>query len=484
MKINTNLLSILQKSVDKKSSGSENGLNIDELMKTMDYYQSKAGDLEKTLRIEREKEQQIRKNIQNIKTQLEQESLKNNKTSGMLKLMLSAPADVPCTFTVSYYTGSAGWTPCHDIQVAATDQPVRIASKAKVRQVTGIDWEKVHISLSTATPSAGKVAPLFSAWFLQYYNPEILFNAKSRANITQNGYSYDGVMADAIETKKMKEMSVSEDAKSFALPLYVVDGVPVDADYYASLDPSMIKNEQMMDASKATSLYGQAAAGGAVVVTLKSSMDDFVSQSDNQLNITFDIDMPYSIPGNGKEQNIDLKSQETPATFKYYCAPKLDYETYLLAEIAEWEKLNLLSGTANVTYDGTYVGETYIDATSTQTNLSLTLGTDKRVAVKREKLKDFSSTGFLGSDVKQEFAWQLTVRNNQNKPIRITLKDQYPISSMKEVVVELSKDTTPPSFNKEDVGVLTWEQDMQPGETKIFKLVYTVKYPKNKRLNL
>jgi hypothetical protein len=76
------------------------------------------------------------------------------------------------------------------------------------------------------------------------------------------------------------------------------------------------------------------------------------------------------------------------------------------------------------------------------------------------------------------------LRNNSNQTVQMVLKDQYPISTIKEVTVELSKDTTPPSFNKTDVGVITWELDMPPGKIRTFKWMYSVKYPKNKLLNL
>ncbi len=478
IKINTNLLSILQKSIDKKASGTETGLSIDELVKTMDYYKTKAGELEQTLSVDREKEGEIKKRLQELRAQFEQESLKNNKTSGILKLSLSSPVDGNCNFTISYYTPSAGWMPYYDINVAATDRPVKITSRAKVRQVTGIDWEKVKITLSTAIPSSGKIAPLFQTWFLQYINNVNIRGVARQKEMMQNSYSYD------MDMKMVSEEIAAAPEPPQGTPLYIVDGVPVDISYFASIDQSMIKDIQQLSGSQATGMYGSAAANGVIIVTMKSGMDDYVTQSENQLNLSFNIDLPYSIPGNGKEQGIELKNQEIAATFKYYCAPKLDTETYLLAEIADWEKLNLLSGNANITYDGTYVGETYIDAASTHQNLTLTLGTDKRVAVKREKMKEYSSTGFLGNDTKQEFAYLMTVRNNRNDAVRMVLKDQYPISTLKEVVVELSKDTTPPSVNKEDLGVITWEYDMQPGESRTFKLVYVVKYPKGKTLNL
>jgi uncharacterized protein (TIGR02231 family) len=199
--------------------------------------------------------------------------------------------------------------------------------------------------------------------------------------------------------------------------------------------------------------------------------------------LTYNIALPYSIPGNGKDQNIDLGTQNVPASFKYYCVPKLDSETYVLAEISDWEKLNLLNGAANITYDGTYMGETYIQTSSTQEKLSLTLGTDKRIVVKREQLKDYSSGEMFGGGETREFVYELTVRNNQNRQVKMVLKDQYPLSTSKEISVELLKDTTKPTVNKEDIGVLTWEYDLRPGETKIFKTAYRVKYPKGSTLN-
>ena len=202
---------------------------------------------------------------------------------------------------------------------------------------------------------------------------------------------------------------------------------------------------------------------------------------ETMLSQTFNIDLPYSIPGDGKEQSIELQTQEINASFQYYCAPKLSSETYLLAEIAGWEKLNLLSGPANITYDGTYMGETFINASSTQEKLGLTLGTEKRIVVKRELLKDFSSSRFMGNDVRQVFAYKLTVKNNLNKTVRVVLKEQYPQSSTKEIeAVWLKDDTTKPTFHKEDVGVVTWEEDYKPGETKEYKFSYSIKYPKGK----
>lgn len=483
IKITTEMQTLLQKGIDKNVSGSEKGLGIDELIKTMDYYRAKSIEIETAQTKKLKQKDDLNNTLQRLETQLQQETLKNNKTSGILKLLLSSPIATTSNLTVSYYTSSANWSPYYDINVAATDKPINITLKSKVWQTTGLDWEKVKLTLSTATPSNGKVAPLFNTWFLQQTikNRNMINDLSSimPGVALQNSYSY----ADQSEAKVM--IRGASTISNNATPLYIVDGVEMNAEKFAQISPEYIKSIDVLKDASATSIYGSRGANGVIIVNLKNSIDDYITQSDNDLNMFFNIDIPYTIPGNGKEQNIELANKQTLAEYKYYCAPKLDTETYLLAEIPDWQKLNLLTGKANVTYDGTYVGETMIDASSTSEKLALTLGTDKRVIVKREKMQDFSTTRFLGNDVKQVFTYKLTVKNNQNKAIKMVLKDQYPISTQKSIEVELlTKDSTRWTINKEEVGVITWEEELTPGQNKEYRLSYSVKYPKGVNLNL
>ncbi|TFD96768.1 mucoidy inhibitor MuiA family protein [Dysgonomonas capnocytophagoides] len=476
--VTSNLIALLQKGTDKNVAGSENGLGIDELIKTMEYYKTKSTEL---LLVQAEYNKKKKKNdeaLTRLRNQLAQETTNSNKNSGVLKVTLSAPVASICDFDISYYTPLAGWLPYYDVNVLSVDKPISLKFKSKVKQTTGLDWNKVKLTLSTATPSNGKVAPLFNSWFLQNMQ---FARASGSSRLSQNSYSYDSkeMLEEVVVVGSVAKKNVS------SRPLYVVDGNIVTAEYVEELDPSMIKDRQKLSEDVAAGLYGSSAASGVEVITLKKSMDDYISVADNDMNINYEIDIPYTIPGNGKEQSIDLQSKEIKAEYKYYCAPKLDTETYLLAEISDWENLNLLTGKANVTYDGTYVGETVIDAHSTHAKLSLTLGTDKRISVKREKLKDFSSTKFLDNNKKQEFRYRIVVKNNQSRPIKMVLKDQYPISMQKNIEVELLiKESTPWTANKTEVGVVTWEEDIAAGQTKTYEIGYTVKYPKDLNLNL
>lgn len=479
IKINHETLSFLKKGTEKNVSGSEKGLGIDDLIKAMEYYRSKSTELENTQAQNFKKRDKLSNTIDRLNAQLATEKPKDLKMTGVLKLNLSAPIATNCNFTINYYTSLASWTPYYNINVASIDKPINIEMKSKVQQKTGVDWNNVKLTLSSASPSKGQVAPLFNTWFLQPMSRAISRFEMVNEAALQNSYSYEEKAMSALDDAEEEDVPIARNQ-----PMYIVNGSIMSAEQFAQISPDMIKGVTVQKDASAAAIYGARAANGVILIELKDNTD-FVNQSDNDLNYVFNIDRPYSIPGNGKEQSIDLAKKEATAEFKYYCAPKLDSQTFLLAEIGDWQKLNLLTGKANITYDGTYVGETVIDANSTSKNLTLTLGADKRVAVKREKMQDYSSNKIFGNDIKKEFTYKITVKNNQNKAIKLVLKDQYPRSTQKNINVELqTKETTPWTANIEETGVITWEEDFKPGESKEYKISYSVKYPKDMQLNL
>lgn len=210
----------------------------------------------------------------------------------------------------------------------------------------------------------------------------------------------------------------------------------------------------------------------------ESTISNYTTINENQLNISFDIDIPYDILSNGKAHSVALKEIKIPATYRYYAAPKVEKEAFLLAEISDYGKYNLLPGDANIIFEGMYVGKTQINPSQTSDTLHLSMGRDKKVAIKREKVADKSGTKFLSSKKEQTFTYDITVRNNKKETVFIQLKDQYPISTDKEVeVVVLEKDGAKQNV---ETGILTWELNLKPNETKKIRISYVVKYPKDK----
>jgi TonB-dependent SusC/RagA subfamily outer membrane receptor len=486
------LLSVLK--ANKEIKGTQTGLSVAELMKLMEYYKAKSTELQNELAALNQKEIKLNEQLEKLNDQIAEEQKKNTRSAGKLILQLNCAIAGKYDFTISYITQNAYWVPFYDLRAENISAPLKIIYRSKIFQTTGIDWKQVKLSLSTSIPSQSGNAPLFNAWFLSYINP-INYYEKSialRNRISPNNPSVllEGKVAGidinakedvsgATSSITLRGISSLNDNKP---PLYIVNGTEMTASDFNKISADGIKNIAVLKDAAATSVYGSRARNGAIVVTLKDGLDDYITVSDKELNVTFDIDLPYDVPTNGKAQTAVLKEYEVPATCQFYAVPKLDKEVFLLAQIVDWEKLNLLPGEANIIFEGTYIGKSFIDPASTQDTLNLTMGRDKRVVVKREKLVDFSSVKFLGSNKKQVFTYEITVKNNKKEAIDILVKDQFPLSQNKEIEVELL-DSTGAAVN-EETGVLNWKLRLAAGGVKKLRISYSVKYPKDKTLNL
>jgi len=212
--------------------------------------------------------------------------------------------------------------------------------------------------------------------------------------------------------------------------------------------------------------------------TKRKDIGDYTTINENQLSISFDIDIQYDILSNGKKHSVSLKEIKLPATYRHYAVPKVEKEAFLLAEISDYSKYNLLKGEANIIFEGMYIGKTYIDPNQTSDTLNLSMGRDKKVSIKREKVVDKSGTKFLSSYKEQTFTYETTIRNNKKEAVQLTLKDQFPVSTDKEIEIELLQ--TDKGKANAETGVLTWELKLAPGETKKIRISYKVKHPKDK----
>jgi TonB-dependent SusC/RagA subfamily outer membrane receptor len=483
-KINVQITTILDLLDVLKSNrsikGEQTGLSVAELTKLMEYYKTKSAELQNDLAAQRNKLKNANELLGRINTQIKEEESKNTKNMGQLALQLSVAAAGKYDFEISYITPNAFWTPFYDIRVESINSPLKIVYKSRITQTTGIDWKKVKLSLSTSTPNQWGSAPIIKSWFLSYINPVLVLEKSLRANNRiqsfNQGYSAPLALNETVVIRG------SGTYKKEQAPVYIINGAIMSADDFAKIDPASVKSVEVIKDGAAAAVYGARAANGAIVVTLKEGLDDYVSVTDNELNITFDIELPYDVPTNGREQTATLREYSVGAYYKFYSVPRLDKDAYLLAEIADWENLNLLPGDANIIFEGTYVGKSFIDPNSTFDTLNLTLGRDKRVVVKKDKLVDYSSVKFLGSNKLQKFTYEIVVKNNKKDSVKMLLKDQYPLSTNKDIEAELN-DGGGAAVNTE-TGVLTWKLELAPGETRKVRFAYSVKYPKDKMVNL
>jgi uncharacterized protein (TIGR02231 family) len=207
-----------------------------------------------------------------------------------------------------------------------------------------------------------------------------------------------------------------------------------------------------------------------------------VEKQVGETTVTFDVAAPYTLVSDGKVQTIEIQRTNTPAEYKYITVPKLSPLTYLTGNITDWAKQNLISGEATLYFENTFVGKSYLNVNQLKDTLTVSLGTDNSILVKREKRQDFTSRKVLGSNKTESYSFLITVRNNKVNPVKIIVNDQIPISSNSGIevnAIELSG-----GKHDSQTGVIKWDLEIKPQETRQLILTYSVKYPKDKTIIL
>lgn len=467
---------------NQQVAGQNSGLSVTELMKLVDYYKAKRTELNNAITVFQEKENKLNEKLAKLNSKLEINTKNEEKTSrGKLILQVMNEVAGNVNLDINYMTNNASWQPFYDLRAENIKEPINMMYKAKVIQNTGVDWKKVKLTLSSGNPNQNNEAPILQAWFLRYgnlgtygyKNQNTVLNSIQGMSPGLNIYGSSGTPGSEEKILIRGVSSLDEKSK----PLYVLNGVPITENQFKNLSQSSIKSVEVLKDSNATSIYGNRGSNGVILITTKQ-MSDYTDIEENQLNVSFDIEIPYDILSNGKAHSVALKEIKLPASYRYYAVPRVEKEAFLLAQINDYSKFNLLPGEANIIFEGMYVGKTFINPNQTADTLSLSMGRDKKISIKREKVTDKSGTKFLSSYKEQTFTYDITVRNNKKEAIEMLLKDQYPISTDKEITIEvLEKDKA--KVNEETV-VMTWELKLAPNETKKIRISYKVRYPKDK----
>lgn len=203
----------------------------------------------------------------------------------------------------------------------------------------------------------------------------------------------------------------------------------------------------------------------------------------DQKNTSFEFVIPtrLKVVANNQPQNIDLLQYDLSGTYSYFSVPKMEEDAFLLTKVTGYESLNLLIGEASIYFEGTFLGKTLIDPSTSSDTLSVSLGRDIGVVVERNKLKDFCSSNFSGSKKKDILVYEIIVKNNKKNAIDIRIQDQIPVASNKDISVEIINISGAQLI--ENSGKLIWDKTVAPGETIKLRIEYEVKYPKDKVLS-
>lgn len=422
---------------------------------------------------------------------------------------VSAKAATKGKFAITYLVKNASWYPTYDIRAKDVASPIQLVYKANVSQNSGEDWKNVKLTLSSGNPSNNNEKPNLPTYLLGYlsagyslFNPIVASSNAVRGKVVDanNNLALTGV---SVRVKNSSVATVTDADGNYSIQMpaganrlefgYIgYEQQELQASYgqlNVRLRPSTQNLQEVVVTGYGNkSNFSEALAGKVAGVQVKvrgassvSSLPLEVKNIEKQTNVTFEIKMPYTILSDGKQAAVDIGNYDFKAEYEYYAVPKVTNDAFLTAKITDFNEVNFISGEASIFFEGTYLGKSLLDIQNTDT-LTISLGVDKNVSVRREKQKGFTERQFIGSSQKDTRHFVIDVKNRKSQVVNLTIEDQLPITTNNDITVE--KQELSKAKLDETNGKLTWAFVLQPNEQKKIDLKYQVKYPKNRPVNI
>ena len=319
-------------------------------------------------------------------------------------------------FEMYYYENAAGWDPVYEIHSNAKD-PVEIRMRARIRQMTAEDWKNVPVSLYTGNPSGYSEVPEVRPLYLDIQEKEA---------VREKGRAKTAMMNMAMAGAVMEDMEVADEA-----PLMRVE-----------MKQAQVRNDETMT--------------------------------------------EYVLPGNrdifkrSEGTMADLQKYSVPAQYRIVTVAKADPHAYLTASIKTADLPITNEFDALIYLKDMYTGDVSIDPDLTREDIEITLGKEERVHVSRKEVLRKTSNVLLKGQKLTEYGYETKISNLSDEEIKITLKDQIPVSQNKEISVDITElDGSKPD---PQTGIFTKEVTVAPKQSETVKLGYKVAWPKDKKI--
>ena len=401
-----------------------NSSNVAQLTQLTEFYTNKRIELENKLVSLRTKGDDLSKKLSRLKSSLKTKEQKEAEefADGVIVLKLMSPTAGNIKLNINYLTDNVSWKPYYEIKTDKISAPLDVTFKAIVKQNTGLDWKGVKLTLINGNSSRNNYAPTVSPWFIYAQSPK--------------------------EREILREEKIAN--KSAAIRIRGMGSV--NAEEYDDVQSNALEE---------------------VVVTAYAGFN----VNANELNTSYDIDIPYDILSNNEDHLISLYQQKIPADYQYFTAPNYRREAYLLAKVKDFSKYHLVSAPASVIFENMYIGETRVSPDQTNNEMNITLGNDPKISIRREDIQDKSGEKFLSSYREKVVTYDLVIKNNKKEQISMEIKDRFPLSNNEAVKIEVLDKSG--ATKDDEKGFLTWNIKLSPSETKKLRVSYKVRYPKD-----
>lgn len=378
------------------------------------------------MREARLKQREIDRELARLDAQLKTNPLRKME----VRVDLAANGAGRSAFRVSYTVRGARWSPLYDARLdsgAKERKPaLELIRRAEIVQQTGEDWSNVALSVSTVRTAKGGSAPELRPLIVRF--PQPLPPPPRPMTGGRSDSLYAPGTAATPEPQQQGEMAKAQSAPA-------------------------VEREAAVESS-----------GYQVVYRVPGR----ISVAANEGAKSFRVASAKIAP--------DLLARATPA---------LDETAFIEASFRQDDEAPLLPGRIALYRDGIFVGRGQMALTPKDETVRLGFGADDKVKIARATLKQVEgSAGFVSAAKTDRREYKTTVRNHHEWPIKVIIEDQIPVSENEDIKVEMLPVTPPPSERdaRERRGVMAWNFDLAPGDSKEIKFGWRMRWPADKTI--
>jgi hypothetical protein len=494
--------------IKNQSIGGQGGVKTAELKEALDLQRQRLTEVyQRQLDVQKRIAAQQHE-LEKVRAQISVISKKRDSVAYSVIALVESKESRSVTFHLLYTIKDAGWYPTYDVRVTDIAKPLQVLMNANVFQRSGESWKDISLQLSTGNPGDNATPSILQSWKLGFYDPSAVWMLSQTLQpstaagriINENGEP----IAGASVFIKGSRTSTSTDVNGFFKlqnftqnSIAVVSMVGFNSKEFL-LKPGYFTVQLKAIASNLSEVvvvgYGKAkddmlegnVAGLSVANARRQKEEELQTVAvDVQYQPTatvYKIEDKYTLETDGKTTTIAIKNFDVPAQYHYYSAPKIDASVFLTAKVVNWQDYDLQSGEANLYFEGTFLGKTYIDLATTPDTLSLSLGKDNSIKINRKLANEFNAKKLIGSNRTETKQYEITIRNTKRTAVTVLVQDQYPLSIDKEIDVQEIK--APEAQLDRETGIASWIITLQPGQEKKLQMGYSVKYPKDKKVVL
>ena len=494
---------------NRQFAGQQNGLDAEDLVRGVAYHRERLTAIRMRYLVLEDSLQAIAERRTVAADELAQlGKSREQKTTTEVVVVTQSAQVTSAGFTLSYLVPNASWSPVYDVRVRDVASPVDLRYRARVRQQSGEDWADVKLTLSTGDPSLNAEAPELAVWRIRpNIRPPVAARRTKRetqATVRQMGGTVTdetgepligatisvtgtniGTVTDIdgryrltvpVGSSSIMASYTGYETKVSALPV-AGERLDIKLAEGAVLDEVVVtgygrNNRLRVPRLKRRSQVGAAPPPPPVAVEVER----------RATTVAFVIELPYTIPSDGQPRQVEIRQFDVPAHYRHLAIPKLSSDAYLTAKLTDWEQYDLISGEIQLFFEGTYLGQSYLDVLATSDTLAVSLGRDPGVVVTRKRNTDYRKRGFLSGKQTDSRGYTINVRNTKAQPIDLTIMDQVPLSGQSSI--EIETDLPQGAKLNEEKGFLTWQLDLAPRQEWSAEFGYAVKYPKGMRVYL